>query len=1679
MRALMAQAEQLDRVFAKISNNQARQLFGSNTQNATNARNAAGRGLTGVPVGLPSKVEYDQFNQTIRTTRDFITLNRDGMEVFRTTIKSTAVDLRLVAAETTRWGEASRNARNQTRQFNQDIFNQERAIRSLQSPYHATINSAQSVADSARLRRDAARAERTLLPGAPALANATERYDINRLDREIAAQQRLIRQSTLATNVAGNQLRNDPVIQQEEGRLRYLKGLLPQYEAYEKRIQTLGDRAVTRARLAAPPLPASLETVRKESPNLFNRLAAGGLGKDEKGVFSSTQIYKQGGDNLQLTRDLERNVTQLRGQYRGLNGELINVNAAYAEGGRVIGRYGGILSGTQNFLRQTVNNFQKVVQWGLATTAVFAGIGLATTAISTVTALDKSLNQLSITAELSSKQTAAVFDDLSKIAYNTATPLQELVKAADDIALATKKANQSTSEWQANIKSLATSVGILTNITGLDTVKATDLLTSTMKQLNLQSSDLVGILNKVTAVAGGQANSITDIVSGLGAMAEAASTAGLSMDETIGVVQVLGQVTSKSASEIATSFKNLVGSVDSVGGKKALGKFDISTRDTEGNLRNILDIYEEIQAKIRTGVIPEADIKDLIRGIAGGPRRAPDASALLANVGAIRQAEEKSKKATNEALLANVKYLDTIDAKITQIGVKFQTTIQKALGPGIKAFVTDIANVLSTLLDFLSGLDAGFIKTILQVGAFVLGLKALLSIGSLLAGLFKSVYTGLTLVNQAALSGTAALLGTSTAATASAAKTGAAMNVTNAAIEKQILFYKQLQAAALAASETQVAAGNAARIATLQATLTPAGGGIAAGPLSRRQRLQGALGGYKGALPALGFGALAAGVSAGTGSNLVSSIGGGLQAAGITLLLGAPIPHAKALGAALAVIGTGLQFISGESKKAAVDTKGLKTEILSAINQYKNAQDTIANLTKDQEKLAETYKTLSGDADKSNESIGILDGTITQYASNVKELALAHKALEESLQNIPDLTAKYGHQIALAQKGVLDATKLAELQEIIYKEIFSKSNPELFIRDSKNLIKPSTISGQIESSGSSIASNISLIKGQPGATLDLANLKSAQEVFRLFSADGTKLTATFAHTADNLDAIHKVLIEASAAEGETGEKAKVRLATYEAILATLSATSQSDTIVKQQESLIAVKQLLGQISAEEGATALANLHAYQALIDLADKLPSRTNGPDNAGTIGPTNEGAQELAIKTFFNGNDVKPTKATVEEGRKIVEFYGNYKELVNNVNDLTAVQVATLAEAYGVQVQLTAEQQKQKDLSEEIHNIQQSIVDQKKGGLDTLAQSKGDAQRQFLSGDITKKQRDALFAAAEGTKALKDEMFGLFDTLAGNADVLAQFEKQLSTIPGLENLVEKNAGEAASLLGAFFDSANLSGAGAEFMTKKLLGLILALQNIPKTVVSNVIIAVKTLTGTAAQAYSNFREAETHDLNPDGSIKNSANPTTTTTDTSYIQNEINKLLKQIQSIGSGGSTLKSSLGGGGGASSGSVGAGLDVSQIDLPSELYGQNQTSLIKEAVKRARALQKTIPGASKEASNDVVSILKGTQNLLTVRGVKDDLLRRALEELAAVEKKRLEFETKADTIRRIRVGGGDFSAIANVPVNSTTGISLGGSQGPINVTLNLNGTILTAAQLAQFGDLVASSLKRQIAG
>ena len=1421
--------------------------------------------------------------------------------------------------------------------------------------------------------------------------------------------------------------------------------------------------AAIRRAIAAPPsvAPAGFELIPKSA---LAQLQARGLGATPAALFG--QNAKAG-----IYEDLIHGTTRASVQFERVNGALVQGQVEWDKYGKVITRFGGNLSGLQNILNQTVRNLQKVIQWTVATTVVFGSLAFAASELQVLVNLDKNLKQLSITSQSTAQDTQRLFSGLADVAYQTATPLEQIVKSADDIALAVRDSGSSAHEYQQDILNLAQAVGIYTNLTGTDTVQATDLLTSAMKQLGIQTEDVVGVLSKVTAVAGGQSNAISSITQVLAVMSEAARQAGLSIDETIATAQVLTQVTAKSPAEIATAFKNLTGSLDSVAGKKALAKFGIGLKDeATGQLRNILDIYGEISDKIRQGIIPANEVKGLVKAIAGGPRRVPDAAALLSNIDTIQQVTTRSVDATNEALIANAKILDTTQAKLTQIKVLVDKFAYEKFGPALKQSVEIFLDAATHLFEFLNKLDAKWVSTALQAGAFLLALK----LGTTLLARFGAGLLGM--ANGLIGSGAAAL---------TAAKG------------------MQAYAAASQAANVQAAAGKGKL-------------GILAAGLGNKDIAKAGIGG------AISGAALSA-ISGGTPGQI---IGGGLQGLGGALFLApSPEPFTKVAGAAAFAVGTVLQLVtaSHDVQKATEDVGVTAEKVVSAFSAYDEARGTLEGLGNTQKELSASIEEINSHQKKSADELAILNDFQSQYIKNALAMADANVKLKDSqdiLNNV--IGPEFSNALAAAKNGLLSKQQINELLKKYQNEILKKTRPDITLPEDINVPTPQKLPAviysnedlykqQVKQAGSAgnvpypteahgreirLDQNGNEILGK-NVDFSLRELELLGDGYKkvklLFKGDLVDPT-TFQVTGQNLDLISQAIQKLV----DSGDEAGPRLqASFNKFLQGTDAFRAADTNLAIFGARIQAMQAIGDPTAAtltkvlDLITKIVNIAKEKGDTDTLFKAQAYLADVLN-GKIKVTKDNLGELATIYGQQLNLIPPTLPTPPVPttdrafqhfpepvtKETADAAQNRLRAIQAIVDDLGIDFTYLGKAGADGLGLISEEAA--TALEDLDKVKQSLES-------SYAEKSGNLRAQFQGGDISKadydaqaKQLDALAAAVSNVTARWGELITL-DFSSYNEQIDA-FEQSLTTIPGLQDAVGLSGDQLLERLFSLAETYGLTGKEVDKLGGKLVALGKTLQQL-NGIKAYFHLAASVDTAKALATLKAMRNIIAAGGEGDHTGGDTSKLDAAIAQLSALQNtkDIGSDIKDIFYNAKGSGGVGNAKTGGGGAGSSKAGAKAnppDVSTIDVPDAIANAyNRDALIQEAIRRAKKLQSTIPGAAKDAKNDIVEILKGTQNLLEVRGVKDDLLRKALEELADVEKKRLEFETKADTIRRIRVGSGSFAAIANVPVNSTSGVSLGGANN-VNVTLNLNGTVLTPAQLAQFADLVASAIKRQIA-
>lgn len=1373
------------------------------------------------------------------------------------------------------------------------------------------------------------------------------------------------------------------------------------------------EKEIQRLRAVPAPLPVDVRNALGQSKELTRELERAGLGRRVDGsALTKTNVaetLRSQNFSVRQVEDLQHGVRRISGEFTDATGVVKQFTAEVDKNGKLMTRFGGVLSGTGGFLRQISRDFQKVIEWTIATTVVFGALRYATEQLQNLRELDTALQKFSITAQLTPREATEEFSRLADIAFATATPLNELISSADDVALATKKAGQSTAEWTKQIEDLVYAVGIFTNLTGVDTVTATDILTASMKQLNLETTEITGLISKITAVSGGQSQAIADVTKTVSVMAETARVAGLDIDQLVAASLVLSQVTSKTPAEVATAFKNLVGSLGSPGSIKRLSDFNISLRDQQGELRNIIDVYGEIQAKIRQGIIPQSEVQSVVRAISGGPRRAPDAAALLNALEAISAAQIKSASATNEAYLANARAIDTTQAKIIQLQSLIDKTTFEKFGSGLRSatgFLLDQVTELVKVLNEFSGA--------VEQGARLLGFLLLIRAGIPLFGKFAS-----------GIGGVVNLLKT------------LALTAVEAAVSFKVL--------------------NAATLATQRGSLFGAVGGSASSV--------GLIAALKAASKSAAVGAAAGGLAAQvTGGD---ALGGALQGLGFGLIGGAPHPLLKALGGILLLLGTVKQSFH-EVNTEATNTAEIANKIVNEFSKFKDVQTSLQGVTQQQQALEQSIARLQSTPNRTAEQTSELADAQSQYTKNLveqinlqQEQVTTAETLLDLLDTQPSEASKTASQILKdSVQGVRVSTK--ELQDAIKEYmliVLRQTNPDL--QEVPALRRPqnnTSISGTRQRNP------------WEGLLTDLTQLEQDPTlVVQAFTDDLKALNPTVAITEQNMDLLEKAI---RSWVGLGPEVKDMLLGIIENMRKAADETYSTANAFKTFELFLDGLAIAGHKGAVEGEKLTNFLKDYSDALDLANK-----NNQYGAGTEEfVENEKAKIRELLAAFQDNPTLNNPATQDVLKAMLQgFLSLLPETAKgfvSLDALTQEYFDTLLG--GAEKSKPAIEELSEELIETAESLDQLIASLGSGIAGDIAELRADLQGGIINQSEYDKEvgvlREMLSLVTNVATAFKDSI----TDIAGFNENLQASLVSFAGIPGLEDAATLSTEDFIQRLFTLADTYNLNKQQLGELATALLNFRSLLESLSKLNIQIPVglkLDVSTIKAQIQKvlAFVNSVPRDESYANPElinlynllAALEKAGDPLQT------ITNQVSKIYASgsgTTRTGSSGSTTSAPT--------------IDLGTLDIPEEIAEAiNKDALIQQAIINARALQNTLPGENQEASNDIVALLEGTKNLLEVRGVKEEYLRKALEELADIERKRLEFETKADQIRRIRVGAGDFSAIANVPLNSQTGVSVG-SPNQINVTLSVNGTILTPAQLSQFADLVGAALKRQIA-
>ena len=243
--------------------------------------------------------------------------------------------------------------------------------------------------------------------------------------------------------------------------------------------------------------------------------------------------------------------------------------------------------------------------------------------------LDKSLVDLQMATGGTINETRKLLDtyiDLGKELGATGT---EVAKSAD-VWLRQGKSIAETNQ-------LIRDSMILSKIGQIDSAQATQYLTSAMKGYKVEVSDVLGIVDKLSAVDLSSATSVSGLAEAMSRTATSASMAGIEMDRLLGYIALVGEVTQKSMDSVGESFKTIFARMGNV----KLGKFiDEDGKDISGEINDVEKILSRVNIRLRESATEFRDFGDVLDDVGNNWKNFSEVEqSAIANAFGVRQRE--------------------------------------------------------------------------------------------------------------------------------------------------------------------------------------------------------------------------------------------------------------------------------------------------------------------------------------------------------------------------------------------------------------------------------------------------------------------------------------------------------------------------------------------------------------------------------------------------------------------------------------------------------------------------------------------------------------------------------------------------------------------------------------------------------------------------------------------------------------------------------------------------------------------------------------------------------------------------------------------------------------------------------------------------------------------------------
>ena len=296
--------------------------------------------------------------------------------------------------------------------------------------------------------------------------------------------------------------------------------------------------------------------------------------------------------------------------------------------------------------------------------------------VDTAKSLDTSLFNLQVATGQTREETKGLMNTYNQMARELGSTTNEIAEAAD----AWLRQGRSIDETNELIKDSA----ILSKIGMIDSADATEYLTSSLNGFKLSADSALAVISKLNAVDMNAAADAGGIAESMSKTASSAQQAGVSIDQLIGMIATLTDVSQASPENVGTAMKSIISRYTQVKANKFV---DYESGD---DLSNVEKVLAKVGVKIRDGVTDFRDLGDVLDELAGkwntlndveqnaisynlfGSYQSNFGRILLSNWDKVNKLTQISENSSTEALNKFAAYTDSVDAHINSMIASYE-----------------------------------------------------------------------------------------------------------------------------------------------------------------------------------------------------------------------------------------------------------------------------------------------------------------------------------------------------------------------------------------------------------------------------------------------------------------------------------------------------------------------------------------------------------------------------------------------------------------------------------------------------------------------------------------------------------------------------------------------------------------------------------------------------------------------------------------------------------------------------------------------------------------------------------------------------------------------------------------------------------------------------------------------